>query len=174
MTLTALTKAVPVSIEPSLVSPIFKPMTWAPGAMPFVAGQSGKLPAAMHATWVPWEPDTKQTIKHLTSFLAVITKHYKNRKQKWRMNKTIYYTVFHVTGISCYRKFRINYLTKYVILLSSLNLTYLCFNQPYFPNKNVCGSKFMWIKFSLSTLKISAANHVEEQNMPLHPETKIT
>ena len=56
MILTALTKAVPVSIEPIRESPILIPIICAPGANPFLSGASGKLPAAIQATCVPWEP----------------------------------------------------------------------------------------------------------------------
>ena len=48
--LTALTNAVPVSMEPSLESPILNPITCAPGAIPFLSGSAGKFPAAIQAT----------------------------------------------------------------------------------------------------------------------------
>ena len=58
--LTARTRDVPVSMEPSLLSPIFTDTICAPGAMPLRSGASGKQPVAMHATWVPWEPGNNQ------------------------------------------------------------------------------------------------------------------
>ena len=57
---TALTRAVPVSMDPSLESPILIPRILAPGATPFLSGLSGKWPAAIHATWVPWEPAKRE------------------------------------------------------------------------------------------------------------------
>lgn len=58
--LTARTRAGPVSMEPNRVSPIFMATTCAPGATPFFSGSFGKKPAAMLATWVPWEPASSQ------------------------------------------------------------------------------------------------------------------
>ena len=54
--LTALMRALAVSIVERRLSPIFTETTWAPGATPLVSGLSGKYPAAMQATCVPWEP----------------------------------------------------------------------------------------------------------------------
>ena len=56
--LTARTSAVPVSMEPSRVSPILMEMTWAPGAIPHFSTSPSKYPAAIHATCVPWAPET--------------------------------------------------------------------------------------------------------------------
>lgn len=39
---TALTSDDPVSMEPNLVSPILMEITCAPGATPFLSGESGK------------------------------------------------------------------------------------------------------------------------------------
>ena len=44
-------------MEPSRESPIFMPITWAPGATPFFSGSSGKWPAAIQDTCVPCEPE---------------------------------------------------------------------------------------------------------------------
>ena len=54
--LTALMRADPVSMEARRVSPILMPITCAPGAMPLRSGWSGKFPAEMQATCVPWAP----------------------------------------------------------------------------------------------------------------------
>ena len=35
--------------------PMQREMIWAPGAIPFLEGSSGKWAAAIDATWVPWE-----------------------------------------------------------------------------------------------------------------------
>lgn len=51
----ALTSAVPVSMDPSLLSPMVRDTILAPGATPFLSGSSGKQPAAIAATWVPWD-----------------------------------------------------------------------------------------------------------------------
>ena len=47
-------KIIPVSMDPKRPSPIVTEIIWAPGASPFFSGASGKLAAAMDATWVPW------------------------------------------------------------------------------------------------------------------------
>lgn len=51
----ALTRAVPVSMEPNLLSPIVRDMILAPGDTPLRSGSSGTYPAAIAATCVPWE-----------------------------------------------------------------------------------------------------------------------
>ena len=54
--LTARMRALPVSMVLILVSPTFIPTSWAPGAVPFLSGLSGKKAAAIEATWVPCDP----------------------------------------------------------------------------------------------------------------------
>ena len=70
--LTALMRADPVSMEARRVSPILMPITCAPGAMPLRSGWSGKFPAEMQATWVPWAPeeDSHSTIIKKIMFLV--------------------------------------------------------------------------------------------------------
>mmetsp|Transcript_61850 Transcript_61850/g.184236 ORF Transcript_61850/g.184236 Transcript_61850/m.184236 type:complete len:223 (-) Transcript_61850:765-1433(-) len=55
-------RPVPVSMPSSLVSPIFRETTCAPGATPFRWGSSWWQAAAMPATCVPWE-EMSQTIE---------------------------------------------------------------------------------------------------------------
>jgi len=61
--LTARTSAVPVSIEPSRVSPILIETTCAPGAIPHFSTSPSKYPAAIHATCVPCAPDTTHILR---------------------------------------------------------------------------------------------------------------
>lgn len=54
--LIALIRDPPHSMEFSRTAPMQRLINWAPGAIPFISGVSGKYPAAIPATCVPWEP----------------------------------------------------------------------------------------------------------------------
>lgn len=63
----ALTRPVPVSIEPKRPSPIVMETILALGAQPSISLEAW-LPLAMEATWVPWDAEKKRKHKIAINF----------------------------------------------------------------------------------------------------------